>query len=162
LTDWVPNPQLSSAEITQILIEHVGELPLTTEYVLTGGNVVVKRHGTGKNLAVLPAIAVPVSEKSEFACPSTHLSVLQAAVEHVTHVLCVGWRGAEVHFVERFMRHLGGARFMIVAGSQPEADETRQRICGLTQLDDGRFAMSAEKGFTAFLATQELEGFLDS
>jgi len=47
----------------------------------------------------MPAIAVPLADKTDFECPQQHLNSLRADLSHVTKVLMVGWRAAEPHAV---------------------------------------------------------------
>jgi hypothetical protein len=60
---------------------------------------------TGGNYYV-PAIAVPVQTKSSFQCPEGHLDVLRRALPTVTHILTIGWRAQEQHFMRLLVDHL--------------------------------------------------------
>jgi hypothetical protein len=52
--------------------------------------------------AWFPAIAIPTQTKTTFECPPDHLSVLDDAFPTFTHVLIVGWRATEQHFLKRW------------------------------------------------------------
>jgi hypothetical protein len=47
-----------------------------------------------------PAIAIPLDRGKTFVCPQAHLIRLTADLEKVTHVLIIGWRAAEQHFLD--------------------------------------------------------------
>jgi hypothetical protein len=155
------NPDLADDEVARQLIEAIDSKQLTPDYVMMSGLGPTHRYPNEPNpWAVLPAIAIPVTEKSEFACPDSHLRELDKWVPAVTHVISIGWRGAEGHFAERFLRPLQGAtQFLVVAASEAEAQEACA-ILSASVPGNVNLKASTSPGFTAFLATKELEGFL--
>jgi SIR2-like domain len=96
--DWqrvVSNPSnLSSEEF----VERFVELEPSDTY-MTG---VELSEWSSNAPANVPAIAIPMEKKtdSDFMCPPTHLDVLRARLMEVTHLLVIGWRGAEAHFLK--------------------------------------------------------------
>jgi hypothetical protein len=66
------------------------------------GQVVPARRSpqTEPNEFTIPALAVPTTSKAEFECPADHVALLRSDLPEVTHVLIIGWRGAEPHAVE--------------------------------------------------------------
>jgi hypothetical protein len=79
--------------------------------------------GEGENVQdkwlLLPSIAIPVQTKSEFACPSEHLTHLQNFLKQVTKILIIGWQAREAHFLKLLRENLPKLQhLMIVCGSQ--------------------------------------------
>lgn len=48
----------------------------------------------------IPALAVPTISKFEFEMPARHRQVLVDVIPQVTHLLVIGWRAAETHFIQ--------------------------------------------------------------
>jgi hypothetical protein len=71
-----------------------------------------------------PALAVPLAEKSEFACPPDHLRDLQGRLPTVTRLLIVGWRAREAHFRAWLEGMHQCARVLVVSESDAAAGET--------------------------------------
>ena len=86
----------------------------------------------------VPAMALPIHGKTDFACPKTQLDRLDALQGAVSRLLTIGWRAAEPHFVNR-LRPLvrQDARVLVVAGTPAEAGKhcsrpvTTPRCCRL-------------------------------
>jgi len=72
----------------------------------------------------IPALSIPVAKKTVFEMPPQHLEVLKAAIPQVTHLLIIGWRGNEQHFVD-MLRALPRGRLrlksLVVSGSLQSA-----------------------------------------
>ncbi len=102
----------------------------------------------GVDLLSLPAIAIPLRNKAEFVCPPDHVARLDALLPSVDRVLTIGWRGAEVAFLERLNTIREGAMFWVVAAGPDGADETIRNIrdAGVP----GNFQRDHSKGFSEF------------
>jgi hypothetical protein len=146
------------------MIEHVDELEFTDDYVASGPAVL-----SGDQL-LYPAIAIPVVEKSEFACPRSHLDALvrsltawkerREQVDDMRHVLVIGWRASENKFLSLLNGYLNNKRVLVVAGGQADAELTATNL-GKAGIEFGSVSCSSTAGFSEFLAQQgELEGFL--
>jgi hypothetical protein len=69
----------------------------------------------------IPAIALPIVNKSTFAWPAAQLQRFQSLVGRVSHVLTIGWRAAEPHFVDLLIPTLADhARLRVVTGGDHE------------------------------------------
>lgn len=107
----------------------------------------------------MPAIAIPVKEKSEFECPDSHVEFLRGLVKEIKTILTVGWRGGERHFL-KLLRDSGLKKFdaMCVAAGTRAAEETVQNL----QLMGVPFDVDTyNNGFTQFLAERKADDILD-
>ena len=48
----------------------------------------------------VPVIAIPTVSRSAFAFPDGHLAVMREVLPGVTHLLSIGWKGEEPHFLK--------------------------------------------------------------
>jgi hypothetical protein len=53
-----------------------------------------------------PAIAIPLDRGKTFVCPQNHLERLSSDLGEVTHILIVGWRATEQHFISKLKERL--------------------------------------------------------
>ena len=106
----------------------------------------------------LPALAIPVVSKSQFVCPESHLTALRALLPRVTHIVAIGWRAAESHFLAMLSEHLTKpVAVTSVCGDGPESQEILSRIesSGVK----GRFSAMPDT-FTEFVRNHGIETFL--
>ncbi|MBI4507627.1 MAG: SIR2 family protein [Chloroflexi bacterium] len=105
----------------------------------------------------LPAIAVPVVNKSDFECPTAHIEQLKTILPDVDRVLVVGWRAMETHFLELWssVSNITPKRIHVVAGSDGEEVVHRLASAGIASGDTGH-----SEGFSKFLLEERLRGFL--
>jgi hypothetical protein len=81
-----------------VLIRDAPSVQLTDEYrVVLGESPPIVRDSTH---VMMPAIAVPVQNKSTFECPPSLLEDLKSRLRRTTHMLIVGWRAMDRHFVD--------------------------------------------------------------
>jgi len=163
-TGWHAINNEDDRQVVEHVIANIARIEVTNNYVVCGSSAVrTLVPGTPVEAAILPAIAIPVREKSEFACPDDHLYTLEHALPSVTHVLCIGWRGAELQFLDRFIKPLKSARFHIVAQSRDHAEQTTRTLSRWAEVRSEQFTSSMREGFSAFLRTpEELHAFLAS
>ena len=64
-----------------------------------GGDIMKRQEASNTGQIWHPAIAVPVDRTKTFVCPATHLERLTADLQKVTHLLVIGWRASEQHFL---------------------------------------------------------------
>lgn len=78
----------------------------------------------------VPALAVPVRTKIGPICPTSHLKMLDRDLEQVTHILIVGWRGQEQHFLERLRDRLPHPSIptFVANGNEEESRQALERI----------------------------------
>ena len=116
----------------------------------------------GPDLVVVPALAIPVDKKDEFACPHQHIQELATLLPRVTKLMTIGWRGTEDKFLEMLRSGPTGLPhnidLMIVSGSNSGADETFQNLRITVSLD--RLG-SLSGGFTGLInSLEKLQAFL--
>lgn len=135
------------------LIDRASELKLRLGYRLVSEWPIGK---SSDNLAIFPAIAVPVQRKQDFECPKEHMDVLRASIPDVTKLLIIGWRGNEQHFVE-LLRGFRQPRIeaMIAAEHQRAAQEIAVRLQQLSVV-----WRTSVGGFTHFVTNGEADRFL--
>jgi hypothetical protein len=117
-------------------------------------------HGS----ALFPAIAVPTLTKSAFECPAHHIEVLTQVLPRVTHLLVVGWRAKDQHFLDLWKAHPPAnlERIYIVEAGQEEAVQVTQNLANLGGIASENTEHAIE-GFTRFVHERErLQQFLSS
>jgi hypothetical protein len=93
MTDWERVTTLSTNQAdSRTVFDAPSSYVEEDDYVLRGYT------GTGR--ITLPALAIPVTAKSNFICPPNHVSSLTALLPGVGRLLVVGWHGSENHFIE--------------------------------------------------------------
>jgi hypothetical protein len=93
------------------------------------GQVAPVVRGGSRNVAALPALAVPTHSKTTFECPLEHLEILRRELAEVDRVLVVGWRGQENHFVKLLNEFLPeGVSGLVASGSSAAAHETAMSL----------------------------------
>jgi hypothetical protein len=155
---------MSDDDVIKWMIEHVDEVKFTDDYVASGP---VVRSG---DQLLYPAIAIPVVEKSEFACPQSHIDALirsltawkerREQVDDMRHVLIIGWRASENKFLDLLKGHLNKKRVLVIANGHADSEQTARNL-GRAGVEFGSITCSSTAGFSEFLAQPgELEGFL--
>jgi hypothetical protein len=133
-------------------------MPSNSFQVIAGPEQVVGADGT---TLVLPALTIPVQAKAEFECPSEHVAALGVAISNVTHLLVIGWRGAEQHFW-KLWANTSPRRAPKVHIVTSSGDPTRSKV--LTDNLDSIGARSpytfTSGGFTRFVEERHLDAFL--
>jgi len=113
-------------------------------------------HQDFDDIEGIPALSIPVAKKSQFEMPPKHLEVLKETIPQVTHLLIIGWRGNEQHFVDLLQR-LDRRRLhnLVVSRKSSSAKE----IATALNLNNVPPHISPG-GFTALMRTDELRSFL--
>jgi hypothetical protein len=119
-------------------------------------------QGSELEYALFPALAIPVENKqaSTYECPESHLQTLGVCVPQVSKILIIGWRAAEADFLRLLKDKLGKqVHVMAVNGGKTEAERAVSKLLhvGIQARCD-----LAEKGFSDFVNSREVEGFLRS
>ncbi len=143
-------------QVAYELIENASDLDISQRYRM------VAEHPIGKvgQIALFPALTIPVETKRSFECPHEHFEAVQAFVPKVTRLLVIGWRATERPFLQLLREYLPRSlRVMVVAGNP---DGARQVLEVLREAGvDGQFA-AAPGGFTDFVVRREADEFLRS
>ena len=72
------------------------------------------------SVGLIPAIAIPVEQKSLFECPRNHLDVLENLLPRTDKLLLIGWRAAEQHFLALLDNHLRQAVSTYIIGQNEQ------------------------------------------
>lgn len=143
----------------QDLFEHAAELEVSNRFVKADSNI----H-FGNGVYGLPALAIPVENKSEFVCPEPHRDVLVASLPSVTKVIAIGWRATEQNFLGMLHNRLTGLNdgvdLMVVSGDEKGVAETTNNLgIGAPGVTGRRALLSV--GFTGLInEIGHLESFL--
>jgi hypothetical protein len=121
-----------------------------------------RESGVGKAAFHVPAVAVPVPDKDAFVMPDEHRNALLEALRQTTRLLIIGWRGTEVRFQEACRENLrgydSGLRGLVVTKGD-DASAADEVISNLSPKLHSRMTKVAHDGFTAALATDEIDRF---
>jgi SIR2-like domain len=110
-------------------IERAATLAISDTFVMATEHPCGMDHSPHGTLGLVPAIAIPVEQKSFFECPAAHLRVLEQLLPTTQKLLIIGWRGTEDHFVTLLSKHLKKPiPAYIVAGSNDEALNIASRL----------------------------------
>jgi len=143
-------------------IEDAAQLDATNTFVRSDQRPCAFLETKDAIVGLVPAIAIPVEQKSYFECPKEHLDELQSLLQHVDKLLLIGWRATEEHFLALLGEHLKGRpiRGQAVAKDKDSAKETTDKFksgpaAGLN-IDWEHF----DGGFSEFVATRRVENLL--
>ena len=67
---------------------------------LNGGEIVPRSYLNRHSELWHPALAIPLDKGKTFVCPPMHLHYLRERLAWVTHILVIGWRATEQHFLD--------------------------------------------------------------
>jgi len=116
--------------------------------------------GKWNEVAVFPAIAIPLERKLYFECPDNHLLALKQCIPETTKLLIIGWRATDAPFLELLRSQLPSRiKALVVAGSRQEADNIVER---LQETGIRGTYLRGRHGFTSSISSGEVEGFLRS
>jgi hypothetical protein len=110
-----------------------------------------------------PAIAIPLDRAKKFVCPPSHLERLSRDLEQVTHILIVGWRANEQHFLELLRKRLSKAwsLHLCIVDAEESADTTLRNLQGA--MNGTVIFEPAEhyrNGFSDFVRTGQVRAWL--
>lgn len=113
---------------------------------------------------VFPALAIPVENKQDYECPEEQIKVLQICIPEVTKMVLIGWRATETHFLELLKARLRKKiTVKAVNGGQKSEKETVNRLASaLDQAGISTAPVPSNVGFSDFVISHQIEGFLRS
>ncbi len=145
------NYQGSGEWISQLVVDRLSHITIGTEFVV--GNWL---HASGK--PAVPAITIPIREKVAFECPQDQLDALGDGLAKTGRLLVIGWAANEENFLALCRQKLKGPyRVQIVCGGAKESNDTSRML--QSRMVGGQH-FTSEKGFSDFLASQELDWLL--
>ena len=108
--------------------------------------------------ALFPALAIPVETKRHHECPDDHLEALQACLPKITKLLLIGWRASEVPFLQLLAKNLQRDLFVMAVTESGDGQKVIDKLkgAGIT----GKFLSFNGGGFSAYVLSQEVAGFL--
>jgi hypothetical protein len=150
--------ELNAWQIAHELIKRVTDLKITDQFQVVKGSYPM---GKVANMALFPAIAIPVQSKTHFECPAQHLHVLKTMLPTITKLLMIGWRATENHFLKLLQECIPHQlRVMTVSGSPDGAKESVANLRKAKLHID--VPIESSNGFTDFIVNREGDGFLSS
>lgn len=151
----LPRIPLHNWDYAHLATEHFASLQLADVVEKTEKHPPEPKENGG----FVPAIAIPVDEKSTFVCPDAHMQHLRRRLREVTHVLSIGWRGMEQHFLNLLAEELPmKARAMAVANNRAGSEDTLSRIKG--PQNAVVHPTTFDGGFSQFVVSVECDQFL--
>lgn len=141
-------------DVANELIERANNLDIRKDF-----NMVKQYPSTKKGeVALFPALAIPVETKQNYECPLQHLDVLNKVIPKVTKILLIGWHATETHFVQLLGEKLPkDVHVMTVSGSKESAEASNIRLKDTGIRGD---FVETNTGFSDFVVRREIEEFL--
>lgn len=161
--DHVLDRSMKDNEIEQKVIALGNKLQPSNDIYATMGQSIRNPMDSTTSSPLVPAIAIPMEQKSEahFVCPKNHLEHLRRAIAKTDHLLVIGWRGNEEHFLSLWDEKSPWLRrVLIVSGS--DTHDIAENFNRPGMIGTGCEVSDYKDGFSNFLATAELETFLTS
>jgi hypothetical protein len=158
-TNWLhqvqPLPRLTADDVNGMIRRAIEIYPVASIFSTGEANIF-------PGYPSIPAIAIPVDQKSKFELPETHLSVLRERLGQTDKFLIIGWRGTEKHFTDLLREYaaLRKVAFHIVAANETEAKATWQSL-GISSTEAIKVECSTRPGFSDFITSGALQAFLD-
>jgi hypothetical protein len=151
-----PPPEVDE---TDFIIERARALDVPTEFEL--------RHDWSSGIrgtGWVPALAVPVERKLAFECPPQHVTALEEHLGDVDRILSIGWRAAELTFLDLLSEHAKlDLKGLVVANAKSEDSESAARRLLETTRTSGSGAyrsVDTSMGFSDLVASDEIEMLL--
>ncbi|MDA2927090.1 SIR2 family protein [Acidobacteria bacterium AH-259-G07] len=152
--------KLSGIQVSNQLIDRAADLKIGHKYHWLKDHPIPKLQTLDQDIALFPALAIPVESKVDYECPPEHLDCLLQCIPHVTKLLVIGWRAAEKDFCQLLSSNLQqDVSVLTVAGTSGGADQVIENLqkAGIS----GQFHPTT-KGFTEFVENREGDEFLRS
>lgn len=152
---WVQEATMKSSpgSWTHKVIEDIGEINLLEKYRIDSSNVPINGY---------PLISIPILSRAEFSCPKQHLKSLEGFLPKVTHLLTIGWRGREQHFISTYLKKLKPVKLGAVSSNEASARETVGNLTDVGVKNSGSIAYPLN-GFSDFVYEERfIKSFLGS
>jgi hypothetical protein len=110
-----------------------------------------------------PAIAIPLDRGKTFVCPQMHLQRMLADLPYVTHILVVGWRATELHFLAKLEERLPKSRPLeiCIVDKGNGADTADQNLEKALSSSIAFKSVDLHKdGFSAFVRERKIQAWL--
>ncbi len=132
--DWVRRTGVKAADIANppnqwgamaAVTERAASLTLAKDILISADYP----SGMLQDELVVPALAIPLEDKTEFECPQEHLSLLGNLLKEADDILVIGWRATENHFLRLLTSNGPSHRNVLIAcGTSEEGLATLDRL----------------------------------
>ncbi|MBL4644365.1 MAG: hypothetical protein JKX80_00685 [Candidatus Pacebacteria bacterium] len=76
-----------------------------------------------------PALAIPLREKHDFVCPTSHVEIMKESLRKTGKILLIGWKAADQNLLDIFTEEIKHPiEFTIVAGSKESGKEVEKEL----------------------------------
>ncbi len=109
----------------------------------------------------LPALALPLTGKDKYVCPTSHTQALEIALREVDRVLIIGWRAGDKLLLETLKKHLRPEKYniLVVSNGVESAKEIVNRIKGAFSTHyaniNANIAAYKGRGFSGFVSDEK-------
>lgn len=169
-TDWRHPAQPSFDEFyEQSWVKDLLRAPNGPDHVLlraianfdVSPRIVTVTEGSSDLLFSVPALAIPTVTKSDFECPQEHLSAMNDALNTMTKLVVIGWRGMETHFITHW-RKTGSPKLQRwqICSTENGARVTEANLNSV--VGDRVEVEPATRGFSEYVQGEGLEHFLNA
>ncbi len=107
----------------------------------------------------VPAIAIPLTRKTTFECPASHIQWLESMLPKVTKILVIGWRASEEHFMKMLKQQLKELQALTVVSASDAEDTMRRLQEELRPITAGTKWEWSSDGFSDFITKQKGKAF---
>ncbi len=127
---------LAAAELA-----HSGRLPLRAQNA-------TRVTSTDNGEVLLPAIAVPLANKTTFECEDIQVQAFKSTIPEIRRLLVCGWRAAEAHAIQILQDIYPGFYLGIVTGSRPDLADVQGNLGDVFR--KGKLVLTQTDGMSAF------------
>lgn len=111
-------------------------------------------------LHMYPAMTVPVDNKYEFNCPTSHINRLKAFLKDCTNFLIIGVSGKDKDLLDLLRTHVSHVNLVCMVGGKHVSDAQMRFKEAIPQFSSAGWRMY-DDGFSSFLASRNLEPFIN-
>lgn len=109
-----------------------------------------------------PALSIPVSSDKHFSCPTTHLDTAIEAIKEANHLVTIGWRGNEEHFMGLLKTHCLPEHLTVVSQTEESAERVIQHLQKYVTTKGHRGIGGGFSGFTQMFNQSKLGEYLQN
>lgn len=110
---------------------------------------------------LIPALAVPLPDKTDVTCPEDHYLSLINALRQTKQILIIGWSASDDYFIKLIEDNITPtASITIVSGSKDSIEDIKQKITHLKKSKKIVFA-SEHVGFSSFMGSTTCKNFFN-
>jgi len=120
-------------------------------------NILISDNNTEDGIPLLPAIALPMTEKESFVCPGEHIDQLKSSIQRADKILIIGWSAGDPFLLSELKELIERpVQVVIVSRDLKEANIVGKRLEGVTMLMVKSYQGA---GFTDFMESNDAEEF---